>query len=304
MRKLSLTLYSAISFAILCAAAQAQIQYTITCPPGSGDWDVLSVSVLDPGLSANYHLEGSLNGTQTAYMFTTWNQSADKVYYVKNPQGYPWDINLYDGNYIYQWITENVWTDPYTYKKFNNGMSGSTSDYSMRWAPRCGAPGSWSIWNPPTSNVQNNTRFEIHPTDTASHPNQFVECGMPDTVTNLGYTLLELKPVSSFTIQDYRTNPPTPDAIQDLPLQYTWGCSSQDVNSCSDRELFDYGVDSGTNPVDNIKHSYGWIQWRHYSNTNYETGKSANWSETQYSTHYELKPNSPSNEGTPAFPCF
>jgi hypothetical protein len=31
---------------------------------------------------------------------------------------------------------------------------------------------------------------------------------MPDTVTQLGYTLLELKAVTTFTIQDYRTNPP------------------------------------------------------------------------------------------------
>jgi hypothetical protein len=93
MRRLTLcALLSAVSFTILCAGAQAQIQYTTTCQ--SGNWDLLSVSALDPGLSANYHMEGSLNGTQTAYTFTTWNQSADKVYYVKNPQGYPWDINL------------------------------------------------------------------------------------------------------------------------------------------------------------------------------------------------------------------
>lgn len=143
----SLSLFVAGLFCLFAAPAHAQIKYTTTCP--SGQWDVLSVSVLDPGLSTNYYMTGSLNGTSTAYKFTTWNQQENKVYYVKNPQGYPWDINLYDGNYIYQWITENVWGDPYTYKKFNNGSGSSTADYSFRWAPRCGTPGSWSVWNPP-----------------------------------------------------------------------------------------------------------------------------------------------------------
>lgn len=285
----------------LTAPAQAQIKYTTTCP--AGQWDVLSVSVLDPGLAGNYYMTGSLNGTQTSYVFTTWDQNANKVYYVKNPQGYPWDINLYDGNYIYQWITENVWSDPYTYKKFNNGSGSSTADYSFRWAPRCGAPGSWSVWNPPPSSQPYNSRFEIHPTDTSSHPNSSVECTMPDTVSKLGYTLLELKSVATFTIQDYRTNPATTITASDLPLQYTWGCSSQDVNSCSDREVFDYAVDSTPNPVDNVKHSYGWVQWRHYSNTNLGKG-SAVWSETQYSTHDQLKLKTSSSEGNPDFPCF
>ena len=296
----SVSLFVAGLFCLIAVPAHAQIQYTTTCP--SGQWDVLSVSVLDPGLSTNYYMTGSLNGTSTAYKFTTWKQQENKVYYVKNPQGYPWDINLYDSNYIYQWITENVWGDPYTYKKFNNGSGSSTADYSFRWAPRCGTPGSWSVWNPPPPAVPNNTRFEIHPTNTSSNPNSSVECTLPYTVTKLGYTLLELKPVASFTIQDYRTNPPTTVTASDLPLQYTWGCSSQNVNSCTDREVFDYAVDSAPNPVDKVKHSYGWVQWRHYKNTN--PGGTAVWTEDKYSTENQLKLKTSSSEGNPFFPCF
>jgi hypothetical protein len=125
---------------------------------------------------------------------------------------------------------------------------------------------------------------------------------MPYTVTKLGYTLLELKPVASFTIYDYRTNPATKITASDLPLQYTWGCSSQDVNSCTDREVFDYAVDSTPNPVDNVKHSYGWVQWRHYKNTN--PGGTAVWTQDKYSTENELKLKTSSSEGNPFFPCF
>lgn len=291
---------------LLMGNAVGQIQYTTTC--SSGQWDVLSVSVLDPGLvGANYHMQGLLNGSQTAYKFTTWDQPNNKVYYVKNPQGYPWDINLYDSKYIYQWITEVTWTDPYQYKKFNNGTGNSTADYSFRWAPRCGTPGSSSMWNPPTPNVQNNTRFEIHPQTPTSQPSP-TECTLPDQVDYLHYTLLELKPVANFTIYDTRTTPNTVITALDLPLQYTWGCLSEDVNSCSDREVFDYAVDNTPNPVDNVKHSYGWVQWRHYQNSaNYKATPppTANWG-NPVSTSIEdhLTANSPSNEGAVDFPCF
>jgi len=39
--------------------------------------------------------------------------------HVKNVQGWPWDIKLYDNDYIYDWITEKSWTDDNrAYKKF------------------------------------------------------------------------------------------------------------------------------------------------------------------------------------------
>jgi hypothetical protein len=288
--------------------AVGQIQYTVTCP--SGQWDVLSVSVLDPGLvGKNYHMEGTLtssSGTSTAYKFTTWDQSANKVYYVKNPQGYPWDINLYDSKYIYQWITEVTWTDPYQYKKFNNGSGSSTADYSFPWAPRCGTPGSSSIWTPPTG-TQYNTRFEIHPQTPAPSPSPS-ECTAPYQAKNLGYTLVELKQVANFTIYDERTSPATAITALDLPLQYTWGCGSQNVDSCSDREVFDYAVDNTPNPVDNVKHSYGWVQWRHYHNSSAYTQNPpppANWgSPLTTSVEDKLTSNSPANEGAVNFPCF
>jgi hypothetical protein len=31
--------------------------------------------------------------------------------------------------------------------------------------------------------------------------------------------------------------------------------------------VFDYGLDTNVNPVDNIKHSYGWVTWHYYINS-------------------------------------
>lgn len=216
--------------------------------------------MMDPGLAANYHMEGVLiNGGPSSYVYTIWNQSQAKLYYVKNPQGYPWDINLYDSSYIYQWVTELNWTDPASCKKFNNGSQNSSSDLSMRWAARCAAPGgdNSSFWNPPPPSLPNNTNYYTY-VDQVLQPNP----------QNLGYSLLELKATGTITITDHRANPPVAFSITTLPLQYTYSCSvSQNVNSCKYREVDEYGVDTNVNPVDSVKHSYGWIRWRYYVNS-------------------------------------
>ena len=42
--------------------AFGQIQSTISCPSGHGDWDVFSVMMMDPGLASGYHMEGLTKG--------------------------------------------------------------------------------------------------------------------------------------------------------------------------------------------------------------------------------------------------
>lgn len=105
---------TAISALILFSVgAVAQVQSTINCPSGQGYWDTLSVMMMDPKLAANNHMEGFNGNTPDAYIYTTWVSGQNKVYYVKNPQGNPWDINLYDyqpsipeQGFVYQWVTE------------------------------------------------------------------------------------------------------------------------------------------------------------------------------------------------------
>lgn len=263
----------ALVFALLAVAslpltpsAFGQIQSTISCPAGHSYWDVLSVMMMDPSLASAYHMEGiNAAGLPSAYIYTQWDPSQSKLYYTKNPQGNPWDINLYDSNYIYQWVTEldswdgaNHWNDPRSCKKFNNASQTGTSDLSMRWAARCAAPGgaNSSIWNPPPTTQPNNTNYLT-----------YVDQELQTKEQNLGYSQLLLEATSTLTVTDHRANPPETFSVTTMPLQYNYSCSvNQNINSCKFREVFDYALDTTVNPIDKVKHSYGWVRWRYYIN--------------------------------------
>jgi hypothetical protein len=284
----------------LAPSAFGQIQSTISCPSGHDYWDVLSVMMMDPGLASGYHMEGLTNNLPSSYMYTIWDEADAKVYYVKNPQGNPWDINLYDSNYIYQWVTEvddwngsNHWNDPKSCKKFNNGSQNSTADFSMRWAARCAAPGAAnsSFWNPPPPAQSNNTNYYT-----------YVDQALQPSAQNLDYSQLKVESTGTMTITDHRATPAQSFSITILPLQYTYSCSvSQSVNSCKFREVFDYGLDTDVNPVDNVKHSYGWVRWHYYTNsTGGNPDVAAKWVLANSSTNNHLMPGQVSIN----FQCF
>jgi hypothetical protein len=284
----------------LAPSAFGQIQSTMSCPSGHGYWDILSVMMMDPGLASGYHMEGITGGLPSAYVYTVWDPSQSKVYYVKNPQGNPWDINLYDSNYIYQWVTElgvwngvNHWNDPTSCKKFNNGSQNGTANLSMRWAARCAAPGgaNSSFWNPPPTIQPNNTNYYT-----------YVDQKLESPAQNLNYSQLELLRTGAITISDHRAVPARSFSITTLPLQYTYSCSvAGKINSCKFRELFEYGLDTDVNPVDKIKHSYGWIRWRYYINsTGGNPDVPAAWILSNISTSNQLMPGQVSVN----FQCF
>jgi hypothetical protein len=267
---------------LLTQTASAQIQSTITCPAGHGYWDTLSVMMLDPGLAPTYHMEGynSTTGDPDAYIYTTWTPGQNKVSYVKNPQGYPWDINLYDDQpslpgqgYVYQWVTELNWTSDSQCKKFNNGSDSSTADYSFPWASRCAVPGgaNSTFWNsPPPSQPYNSNYYTI-------------SAGTITGTQNLDYTLMDLLPTGTMTLYDSRQSPAAQISATTMPLQYNYTCYvNGNVNSCKSREVFVYALDTTVNPHDGVKHSYGWVQWTLYDNTTYSATKripppTANW---------------------------
>jgi hypothetical protein len=279
--------------------AFGQVQSTISCTAGKGYWDVLSVMMMDPGLAAGYHMEGITGGLPSSYVYTLWDESQSKVYYTKNPQGNPWDINLYDSNYIYQWVTElqswkgvNHWNDPKSCRKFNNASDNEMADYSMRWAARCAVPGgaNSSMWNPPPTVQPSNTNYYT-----------YVDQNLENSAQNLGYSLLELTSTGTTTIADHRVTPPKQFSITTLPLMYTYSCSAQNVRSCKSREIFEYGVDTSVNPVDKVKHSYGWISWRYYFNaTGGNPDLPAVWVMSNITTTNQLMPGQVSVN----FQCF
>jgi hypothetical protein len=284
----------------LATSAFGQTRQTIACPAGHGYWDILSVMMMDPGLASRYHMEGLTNGRPSAYIYTMWDPSQSKIYYTKNPQGNPWDINLYDSNFIYQWVTElddyngvNHWNDPRSCRKFNNGQEKSTSDYSMRWAARCAAPGgeNSAFWNSKPSSSAVSTKYYT-----------YVDQVQQTLVQNLEYSLLELKPTGTIAITDHRANPPRSFSITTVPLQYNYSCSVEgNNNSCKFREVFEYGVDTDANPVDHVKHTYGWVRWRYYINsTEGNADRDADWVLNNTSTTDHLMPG----QLTPNFECF
>jgi hypothetical protein len=284
----------------LSPTAFGQVQQTISCPAGHGYWDVLSVMMMDPGLAADHHMEGFTKGVPSAYIYTRWDPSDSKIYYTKNPQGNPWDINLYDSNYVYQWVTEldeyngvNHWNDPKSCRKFNNGHETSTSDFSMRWAPRCAAPGgeNSTLWNSIPSSSKISTKYFTY----VDHVQQTL-------VQDLDYAQLELEPTGTLEITDHRADPPRSFSITTLPLDYTYSCTVQgNTNSCKFREVFEYGIDTNVNPVDKIKHTYGWVRWRYYINSTHgNKDMDADWVLNNTSMTDNLMPG----QVPPKFECF
>lgn len=130
-------------------------------------------------------------------------------YWVKGKAGYPWDVDTFDTNFIYQSITEQVWDDPNTYKIFETPLP---------WMPRC-------INIPPAGGKiasikvdATNTWFDIHTscTDFTKH--------------SLGYIVNEIWGPTNESIGG---QPATPT----LTLAYNYSCDSS-YSGCHYKETF------------------------------------------------------------------
>ncbi|MDP9162012.1 MAG: hypothetical protein M3O09_17530 [Acidobacteriota bacterium] len=104
-----LVIATATCFAMFGGTKLAQAESTISCPPGT--YDMLDWMTMDSDLRGNMHLTGSANPLYTDVL---WG----KFYWTKGQGGTPWDIQLYDNNFIYLWITEYDWNNPASYKIF------------------------------------------------------------------------------------------------------------------------------------------------------------------------------------------
>ena len=66
---------------------------------------MLDWMTMDSDLRSTYHMQGTSNPIYTV-------MESGKFYWVKGALGYPWDVQLYDNNYIYLWITELSYSVP------------------------------------------------------------------------------------------------------------------------------------------------------------------------------------------------
>jgi hypothetical protein len=139
--RLALSMFAASLIIAALSPEIAQAETTISCPTGT--YDMLDRMTMDSDLRSTYHMEGTSNPIYTV-------MESGKFYWVKGALGYPWDIQLYDNNYIYLWITELSYSVPQSYKKFTN----NTNLPLVRRCATAGSPGS-------TIKVSN-TNYDLH----------------------------------------------------------------------------------------------------------------------------------------------
>jgi len=155
---------------------------------------------LDSDLRASKHMTG------THDMYTVvW---PDKYYWIKTPAGDTWDINLYDGSYIYWWITELQWNTPNDYKK-------ATHNTNFVAAPRCARTGY------PGTAI----------TDADSSYNRYLNCVQQPT-QNLNKVVFEVWGPYTETLGGS-----LPANLQVLVLAYRWGCDNN-YNNCGTKENY------------------------------------------------------------------
>lgn len=224
MKKLALSTFL-LAFTVLAPLSRAQ-----SCQ--SGYDDMRDWMTLDTATTQH------LTGPQNLPLYTIL-PSNGLFWWIKgdhNNQGYPWDVQYYDTNNIYQWITDYdpySYTDPHYYKSFD-------SKTGMPWTPICvpqGSPG------------QKLSSITVPSSQTGYHeygPN----CTKGATQFYLGYTVNEVWNYGNLNI-DNTTPPGNLGTHPDLQLSYRYSCDSS-YNNCAYKEVYDF------------MQNYGEVRWTYY----------------------------------------
>jgi hypothetical protein len=152
-------------------------------------------------LAADHHLEGNAN---PLYTFV----DKDRFYWMKGADGYPWDIQLFDGSNVYLWVTEDIWSQPDSFKK-------SLKDTNMPLMPRCAVAG-----KPGSSIESDDTSFEI------------VKHCVTQRKSNLGKMLTAVWGPNQMSFGG-----DIPDDVDTLIVTYRYNCDKH-LEVCHDREEF------------------------------------------------------------------
>ncbi len=183
-------------------------------------YDMLAWMTMDPTLASSHHMSGTANPVYT-------NVASDRFFWTKTGQGYPWDIQLYDNNYIYLWVTELNWQNPSTYKVFHDPVLG---DYNLPLVPRFaqgGFPGS------KVTVAASSSTYETH-----SDCNTFITQKLGGVVNTVW------GPYSETLGGDL------PDNLQTLVISYQYSCDSS-LQNCKNKEEF------------HVAKPYGLVKWQH-----------------------------------------
>lgn len=199
----------------LSPTARAQSAATSTSP---ALYDMLNWMTMGPGLSEAHHMTGTANPIYS-------HRESDRFFWTKTAQGYPWDVQLYDNNYVYLWVTELNWQNPRSYKAFHSATKGN---YNMPITPRfvpAGYPGS-------TITVSDST-FEIH-----SDCDTFV-------TQNLGHVVNQVWGPYQETL--WGDLPPN---LTTMVISYRYTCDAN-YSNCQNKEEYHFAK------------PYGLVKWQH-----------------------------------------
>lgn len=182
-------------------------------------YDMLAWMTMDPALAVDNHLSGTANPIYTS-------MATDRFFWTKTGNGYPWDIQLFDDNYIYLWVTELDWSNPRSFKMFNSPTLGY---YNEPLAPRYSPAG-----YPGSSIKITDTTYEIH-----------TDC---DTFTthHLGYGINEVwGPYTESLGGDL------PDNLTTMVISYRYTCNPN-YDHCGSKEAYHFAQ------------PYGLVEWEHF----------------------------------------
>jgi hypothetical protein len=186
----------------------------------TSSYDMLAWMTMRSDLSVAHHMSGSANPLYT-------HKGSDRFFWTKTASGFPWDIQLFDKNYVYLWVTELDWKNPRTYKVFHSAKSGK---FNLPLVPRYARGG-----YPGSSIKLSDSTYQIH-----SDCNNFV-------TKNLGHVINEVwGPYKESLGGDL------PNGLLTLVISYRYSCDAN-YSNCANKEEF------------HVAKPYGLVKWQHQS---------------------------------------
>lgn len=197
-------------------------------------YDVLDYMLPPVSFTSGKHLAGTANPLYAASALGTPN----KIYQMKGNyagQGYPWDINLYDDNYVYLWATEHTWLDPHTSKRFCSTQWNCGGLGGVPLSPRMFDP--LAGYYEPI--ITTDSSFRIYTSCSAS------------TLQNLGKVRTQLYYLGTQTFGNPASPGNLPGGLDTILCTYEWS-------------------DMGTRERFWFARGFGWVKW---DTANYDSTK-------------------------------
>lgn len=200
---------------------------TVDAPP-TLTLDMIDWMTMDPDLAAT----SFMSGTSTP-IYTVMDAANSRFWWIKNAAGSPWDVKNYDANLIYDKYTEQIFSDPHSYKDHAPGGLG------YPWAHR------FVTYNPRTPGIKID-EIDTFPANFDVYNNASA-CGGITSSSNLGHVKTELW--GPFTES---LGGSLPNNLTTFHLNWLWSCDAS-YNNCATKETF------------TLSQRYGQIRWQNYS---------------------------------------